>query len=101
MYKTYNLKDLTTQQILALGGLLQFLKTQSYFHYDFEPYSDAIIAYFDDEIVNVCEELSTVLNESCVGEEYLASYEKVDNCILVFSSDVRGVLHVLYRVNLY
>ena len=100
MYKTYNLKDLTSQQVLALGALLQFLKTQSYFHYDFEHYSDAIINYFDDEIVNVCGELSKVLNESCVGEEYLASYEKVDNCILVFSCDVKGVLHVLYRVNL-
>lgn len=99
MYKTYNLKDLTTQQVLALGGLLQFLKTQYYFFYDFDT-TDKIYEYFDDEIVTICRELSTALNEDCVGEEYLASHEKVDNCLLVFSCDNYGVLHILYRVNL-
>lgn len=100
MYKTYNLKDLTTQQVLALGRLLQFLKINHYFHHDFEYYSTKIIDYFDDEIVTVCKELSVALDENCVGEEYLASYEKVDNCLLVFSCDNNGELHILYRVNL-
>jgi len=100
VYKTYNLRHFNPSQLLATGALIQFLKINHYFSYDFKNYSDEIIAYFDDEIVTVCRELSTALNEDCVGEEYLASYEKVDNCLLVFSCDNNGELHILYRVNL-
>ena len=99
-YKTYNLQHFNTNQLLATGALIQFLKINHYFSYDFKNYSDEIIAYFDDEIVTVCKELSVALDENCVGEEYLASYEKVDNCLLVFSCDNDGELHILYRVNL-